>query len=430
MKEKPESKPVKRRGLKVAVYLVVLVVIAGGTWLVLKVLPLGMPDGEDYFKPIGERKLLKDEDGQWKYVMYQYDKLEYTGDTFGDWDESVQPLWKFAIAFTAYGMPSLALIDPENADMTQYVLWTMVKKMKSKKIWKDWIEVGFSEDPITYQNIMYKGHLNLMYGLYQLMSGDERFAREYTWLTRQIVDEMRKHHDIGRYDGTDCEPDRYFVQCNSIGLLSLHIYDKLYGTNYTENEVRWTLDFIHRRMVDPETGLYWFQYHPIHDNVERYLSGYTNAWAMVVLRPHDPEYNNKLYPVWKNVFVKEFGPYAYVKEYPDGGPSEMATGFGLWAAKEFGDVELFTKLRNSIDKAGELTWVPDRAMMMYRKGDNPLTNGFILSFKIHAGWNKILNHDWGYETPMEIPDVSDMTWKDVLPQEIHEIEYAPPPPAI
>jgi hypothetical protein len=417
-----KTKP-KRRGLKIFILcLVVVIIIAAGIWL-YKFLPTGMPDGEDYFKSIGERKLLEDEKGQWQYVRHLYGSMEASGDTFAGWDNHAQPFWKYAIAFTAYGMPSLALIDPENADMTKYMMWVMVKKMKSKKVWRDWVDMGFGEDPISYQNIMYKGHLNLMYGLYQLMSGDERFAKEYTWLTRQIVDEMRQHHEEGLYDGTNCEPDQYFVQCNSIGLLSLHIYDKLYGTNYTENEVRWALDFIHRRMVDPETGLYWMEYHPSHDNVERFLSGYTNAWAMVVLRPLDPEYNEKIYQSWKDVFVEEFGPYAYVKEFPDGGASPMATAFGIWAAKEFGDVELFTKLRNSTDKMGELTWVPKDAEMIYKKADNTLNNGTIFSFKIHAGWDEILNRDWGYETPMEIPDVSGMTWKDVLPQEIYEMEY-------
>ena len=52
--------------------------------------------------------------------------------------------------------------------------------------------------------------------LYQLISGDERFANEYTWLTDKIVAEMRKHHAEGRHEGADCEPGRYFAQCNSI----------------------------------------------------------------------------------------------------------------------------------------------------------------------------------------------------------------------
>jgi hypothetical protein len=228
-----------------------------------------------------------------------------------------------------------------------------------------------------------------MYALYQLMSGDEQFAREFTWLTRQIVDEMRQHHGDGRYEGANCEPDQYFVQCNSIALLSLHIYDQLYGTEYTKNEVQWALDFIHRRLVDPETGLYWMEYHPSHDNTERYLSGYTNAWSMVFLRPLEPEYNEKLYPVWKETLVSERGPYAWVSEVPEGGPEGMATMFGLWAAKEFGDVELFAKLRNSIDK-GNLMLDPERNEMKYESVDNTLMNGAVLAAKLHVGWDRLL----------------------------------------
>ena len=70
----------------------------------------------------------------------------------------------------------------------------MIQKMKSRLVWGDYTEMGFGEDPISFQNSMYKGHLNLMYGLYQLTTGDLRYAREYTWLTNQIVEEMRLHH--------------------------------------------------------------------------------------------------------------------------------------------------------------------------------------------------------------------------------------------
>lgn len=400
-------------------------VLFGATTLIAVVvvahfLPIGLPDAAQYFRPPGERVLLEDEEGQWAYLRNEYDLLEYTGDTFENWDPREQDMWKYGIAFAAYGMPSLAAIDPANADMVTYQTWVMIKKMKSKKVWQDWQAFGFGEDPISNQNIMYKGHLNLMYGLYQLMSGDERFAREFTWLTQQIVDEMGRHHEEGQYEGTNCEPDQYFVQCNSNGLLSLHIYDRLYGTEYTKNEVRWTLDFIHRRLVDPVTGLYWMEYHPSHDNTERYLSGYTNAWSLVFLRPVDPEYNEKLYPVWKETFVNEVGPYAWVAEVPGGGPEGTATVFGLWAAKEFGDVELFAKLRNSIDK-GNLTLDPENNEMKYDSADDTLINGTVLAAKLHVGWERLLEKDWGYAKIFEPPSIEGMTWKDLLPQEIHEM---------
>lgn len=209
---------------------------------------------------------------------------------------------------------------------------------------------------------MYKGHLNLMYGLYQFMSGDERFAKEYTWLTRQIV---------------------------------------------------------------AESGLYWHQYHPLDDVVETSLSGYTNAWSMVMLNYFEPEYNAGIYPKWKERFVVEIGPYAYVKEEPGGGVSQLATAYGLLAAREFRDVELFTKLRNSLDRFGGLGRVAVSDTMEYAKGDNTIANGMIFAFKIHAGWQQILENGRGPAKPTRIPRVDHMVWTDLLPNEIHE-SYIPP----
>ncbi len=408
----------RKKWRKPVILAIVLIIIGGGGGWVYTLLPTGLPDGEDYFKPIGERQLLEDEKGQWEYAYHQYSKLEVTGDEFKGWDKDLQNHWRYAIAFAAYGMPSLCLVAPEEAGPAKHMMAIMIDKMKSKKVWRDFVDYGMGPDPISYQNIMYKAHLNLMYGLYQLISGDERYAKEYTWLTRQILAEMRKHHKEGRYEGANCEPDRYFAQCNSISLLSLHIYDKLYGTRYTENEVQWTLDFVRQKMTDPETGLFYYVYHPTRDSVDPYLSGYTNAWTLAALKIFDPEYYAELYDVWKKTFVKEIGPYAMVREVPDGGPSQRAHMFGLWASKEFKDVALFTKLRNAIDKQAELYRDGETTEYKYRKANNQLYNAGLLWIKLHVGFDTIINHDWGIKTPMTIPDTTGMTWKDVLHQEI------------
>lgn len=132
MKKSKNKKPA-RKGLRTAIYLIILVaILSGGIWL-YNFLPTGMPDAEKYFKPIGERKLLDDEKGQWQYVRSQYDHLGASGDTFKDWDPAGMNMWKYAIAFSSYGMPSLSLIDPENKDMAKYTMWLMINKMKSKK---------------------------------------------------------------------------------------------------------------------------------------------------------------------------------------------------------------------------------------------------------------------------------------------------------
>lgn len=360
-----------------------------------------------------ESQLLPDEERQWNYVANLYRKMDATGETFKMWDPEQQDWWKYAIAFTAYGLPSLAMLDPSRRDSAIFFLSLMIEKMKSKKVWEDWQIYGFGDDPICRHNIMYKGHLNLMYALYQLIGGDGRYTAEFTWLTRNIAEEIRESEGK-KFQGVVCEPDQYFAQCNAVGLLSLYIYDKIYGTQYRSREIVRVLDFLNRKMRDPLTGLYWESYHPSHDVSVRQLSGYANAWTLSMLRVFDPQGFERLYPIWKKTFVKELGPLAFVRENPGGGASRIATLFGLLAAKEFGDVQLFNKLRWTIDTLGGLHRDLETDTLSYFFADNTLLNGMTLSFKMHRGWSDILNYPWPRAEPRVAPEVGNLTWRDVL----------------
>jgi hypothetical protein len=409
--------------------LAVIALLALGSlvWAGARYLPLGLSDADRYFDPPGDRRLQPDEIGQLTDVLNEYGSLSTSGDLFDGWNREQRLFWKYTIAFSSYGLPSAMLIAPEKQPVLGHLFFMMIQKMKSRLVWGDFTELGFGEDPISFQNIMYKGHLNLMFGLYQLTTGDVRYAREYTWLTNQIVEEMRLHHR-GVYEGTTCEPDHWFVECNTIGMLSLHLYDRLFGTSYSENEVAWTLDFIQERMVDPESGLFYRQYHPSHDVVDTRLLGYNNAWIITFLRPIRPEWSERLYPVWKQTFVHEFGPYATVDGEKGGSPDPIAHVFGMWAAKEMGDVDLYRKLRNATDALVGLKTDPATGGMSYDSEDGILMNGVTLATKFHAGWRRVLEHDWGNAGPMAVPDVADMAWTDVLPVEVYSLDPERPMP--
>ncbi len=374
--------------------------------------PFGLPNAKKYFDPIGQRTLQKDEIGQFNYVYNTYELMDITGDEFIGWDTSEHLRWRYGIAFSSYAMPSIAMISQEHADRAKHAMYLMIKKMKSPKVWGDWISYGMGDDPISEGNVMYKGHLNLMYGLYQLMTGNEEFSREFTWLTSRIIDEMRRHHIEGKHEGADCEPGRYFAQCNSISLLSLKIYDKLYGTNYSAVEASWTINFIKQKMTDQNNGFYLKMYNTKHQFCNPQLSGYTNAWTMTFLRVYEQKYNEDLYSVWKENFTQELGPFAYVKEDLEAGASPLAHLTGLLAAKEFEDISLFRKLRNSIDR--KLYQKDDLNHYLYSNINNPIYNGPILWTKVHVGWKKVLEYDWGYTKNFSIPNIDNMQWTDVL----------------
>ena len=401
-------------------HLIIILALVGLAVLLYLVLPLGHSSATNYFESVGERELQKDEIGQFNYVYNTYEHLSFTGDEFKGWNPKEQLFWRYGIAFGAYAMPSIAMISEEHSDRAIHCLKNMIVKMKSKKVWGDWTEYGLSDDPITKGNIMYKGHLNLMYGLYQLVSGDEAFSEEYTWLTNKIVDEMRVNHKEGKHEGADCEPGRYFAQCNSISLLSLKIYDQLYGTTYSAVEARWTIDFIKEKMTDKEYGFYLKMYQTNSRFCNPLLSGYTNAWSMAFLRPFDKEYNESLYGTWKDHFVKEIGPYAYVKEDPEAGASPLATMTGMMVAKEFGDKNLWNKLRNSIDR--NIYQSSEDFHFLYQEVNNPIYNGPLLWTKVHVGWEEILAHNWKGNHKYEKPEVEHLAWVDILPQELFLID--------
>jgi len=399
---------------KLAVLLVLTALVA-----ILVLLPWGMPDAQRYFDPIGEREIQQDEAGQLVATLEEFMKLSHSGDEFTGWNTEHQAFWKYAISFAAYGLPSAMIIDPDNKDQYRVAMDNMIWKMKSKKVWQDFTDRGFGPDPITVQNIMYKGHLNLMYALYQLSTGDQRYAREFTWLTQNIVEEMNLHHQ-GFYEGNTCEPNAWFVECNVIGMLSLHIYDKLYGTQYTQNEVQWSLDFIMGRMRDEETGLFYRAYIPNHDVVRPQIKGYTNAWVLTFLNVFVPDEMAKSYPGYKEHLTLEYGPYAAARLAINHKEDQIAQIFALWAAKEFGDVSLFEKLRNAADKFGKLQDHRPSGGLAYAGTNNTIINGVILGSKLHVGWNTLLNYDWGHEgLPLSIPDTQNMTWLDLLPNKIY-----------
>ncbi|MFT6408913.1 MAG: hypothetical protein ACJAQ6_002335 [Arenicella sp.] len=397
--------------------LLIASVALGLAWGAFKILPFGLPPVEAYFAPIEQRKLQEDEIGQIISVEETFFGLSLSGDDFKGWDTSRRDFWKYSIAFSAYGIPSLIMIDPENKQRYQALMDAMIWKMKSKRVWSDFTERGFGADPITVQNIMYKGHLNLMYGLYHLSTGDLRYAREHAWLTEQIAKEMRLHHN-GKYEGVTCEPNAWFVECNAIGMLSLHVFDKLYGTKYTENEIQWSLNFIMNRMRDPDTGLFYRAYLPNHDLIKKELRGYTNAWILSFLKPFAAQQMEQIYPSFKTHLVESIGPYAAVLNYTNGEPDQVAQIFGLWAAKEHNDQALFEKLRNVVDKFGGLQPLGQNNGMVYDDPNSVLINGVVLASKVHLGWDAVLAHPWpASQAQTAIADTQELEWKDILPQQ-------------
>jgi hypothetical protein len=332
----------------------------------------------DYFNQQAAGQLTADE---WKDFHSLQEFMNLPAAMFDGYDQPATK-WKYGLAFTAYALANVPYVQPGQRVAMGHYIDKLIQKMKQKAVWVHWVDLGYGNDYLSKHNIMYKGHLNLMYGLYGLIYGGDKWDKDFTWLT----DKISKEIDETPYSGVTCEPDDYYVQCNTIGIYSLLLYDKLHGTDHSKQVNNW-LKFIKSRLIVEPYGLFTRSYHPEHDYVDDVVSGYANAWSITYLHAIDPAFAETLYPKFKDTFVKNAGTMAYATEYPGGDLDGQASVITLALAKEMGDQVLFDKILNLVEKYNAPSF---NGPTVSYKGIDKNGQGFILFSKINIGLGKLL----------------------------------------
>ena len=378
---------------KAIAILAALVILAAGSFIFYaRVLPHPETAAKDYFEQYEKQKLTPEVEMQLRGVQEHFlNPFVVDFEMYGDMPPG---LYRYPIAFTTYALACVAKIDPSYKTFCSHYMDKLIQKMKEKVVWEDWIKAGFGPDPVAKQNIMYRGHVNLMYGLYQLTSGDTKYEEEYKAFCKALYEEMKQTEKEGKYCGMSCEPDDYFIQCNTIGMYSLAVYDTIYkDANYSELIGPW-LEWTKKRMVQPEYGVFRNSYHMEHDFAEDLVSGYATGWSIAFLAALDPEFARSLYPSFKEAFVRKKlgGLYCYATERPGGEPDDVATMFALFAASAMRDEELFAGLINSVEKLGGKKI--QGQMLVYENLPSPYS-GAILFSKVNIGLEKLIDKkDW------------------------------------
>ena len=321
------------------------------------------------------------------------------------WDRDLQDFWRYPLAFCCYGMLSMAMIEPGlKPELCEYARKTVLL-MKDAPIWDEWVRYGFCDNPITKDNIMYKGHLHFVYGVYRLLSGSTEFDEEYRFLTDIILREYESNSQNPEtpYYGIQCEPDQYFPQCNSVAMISMKIHDLIFGTDYNEKYSVPIYDFIRTHMSDRDTGLFFSKYHPSHDQAEPYVTGFTNGWALTMLHPYNPALLEDGYRVFMKYYLKPMmgGHAAYLRDYASYDEAstgvEESTGqfYTLALCKEFNDPirwELFARYFRAVygteirDGTARLT--------LARPEDESYIHNYLLWGEVHQPWAQVYAYDW------------------------------------
>jgi hypothetical protein len=181
---------------------------------------------------------------------------------------------RYQIAFAAYGCAAMAAQTPAYRELVERQLRDMSERLCDTRIWsysaKYWKYGDDAPDPCKYENVMYTGHLIHVMGLYENMTGDQRFSTDgwdFLW-----IDGRKQHYTLdkavrGLYEqsvvspsgGICCEPGLVFIDCNNHSASGFVLHDLVHGTEYAKANTKW-FDWMRAnfRNCVPGTKAYFF----------------------------------------------------------------------------------------------------------------------------------------------------------------------------
>ncbi|MFQ5854322.1 MAG: hypothetical protein ACE5LU_01575 [Anaerolineae bacterium] len=457
-----------------ALVLVVAVLAAFGSFeFVLKQKPFATAD--DYWVQLGRHELTPDVVAQWDYVLGTVDSISHLQKPYFDvpdpydttmfkrwveenkddevqlrkvyyafsndpdygWPQATQGVpWMLAIAPITWAAPSVAIIEPGRSAEAAFVVREFIEVLRSPAGWKDYaIDEGWG-DPFYY-NMQWKGPLLIAEGLYTLMTGDKkRYGPEMRALAHSLYEthlgNLSNPMGEGYSAGVVCEPNHWFPQCNSMGILGLQLYDKAFGVDPKYNVLigeayrKGVIEFLKQEMTDPNTGMIYRRWHPYGpQQADKDLSGFSNIFVAMMLRRFEPEFTENMYQHVRSRYIRRLplGIGAFMLEVPERdvynqlvnrgadlpgmiGESAINIFLAMGATREFDDKETFdlineflTNVTHPYYRQGELRFDETNEEPSGIEGFTvgQLFNqysGWWLFGKVHLGWETILNHDW------------------------------------
>ncbi len=361
-----------RRNLVLLVFIFVLLALISVIFL-----HTSLP-ADDYFR---KGTLPRDVLEQYAYIK---DFALQPADRFAGYEGVPQRQWKFQIAFFFYSVCSMAYLDPDFDEEIPQTLRLLLAKMQQRPVWEDWLTDGFGEDPLKQNNMMYRGHLALMFNLYEYVTGDTQYSARAKQITGALHDELLQHP----FYGVLCEPDNYYIACNSVAQLSYLFYDRLHGTQLSAVRTPW-LAWIRKNMRE-RSGLLATVYHPREGTKERYQTARHNGWDLVFLRTIAPQFADSLYAKFREQMIRSVAGFAWAAKRPGGfWPDAPGTGFAMAAAHAMKDTVLFGKFLRALQLGGGP--VREDGRLFYRRSN--LLGDTILLFAKVCCFDELLKTD-------------------------------------
>jgi hypothetical protein len=302
--------------------------------------------------------------------------------------------YRYQLAFIGYGLCSVVAGEPALRTEGREIFTRLIEKMEHPTTLAYWKALGYGGDGGTRKNVMYRGHLNLMYALAHDRFGETRFDERFHTLSRALFDEISAERPIC------CEPDHLFIQCNAVTVLSLFLHDRAFGTGYASAGKR-LLAWAREHMPLEGTTLVREDYRPSTGQSSTRQAGYANAWTIAFLAPVPglTEDARGMYADWKQTFVEPWPFFGVVKGAPAGerltmeemlSSSLLATTFGLLAAREEGDERLHRRLERTVAYVERLVNSFQWMLPPTRRVQARTFRTIALFARTFRGWNEVL----------------------------------------
>lgn len=309
----------------------------------------------------------------------------------GSWDgfyQAQSPSMNFALryqlAFGAYAVAMLSQHTPAYRAPYAEALRGAIEKMLDVAAWGYWrapqtpsgggtlsssghvevllsphqrVPAGPPSDPVAQDNLQYSGHLSTMLGLYEKVTGDERYDQPftlvdpesgvgYTYTHGEVAGRIFSQMRQNSFGGVCCERGMAYVPCNNHALASNNLHDAIHGTDYSKANGGW-LRTVRRKMVlkGPSVrGVFGTTYIKDAHVAAPIAFNFTDVWGLAFMLPFDRPLVRKLYSKFKQK-VSKAGEGAYVGSSSVSEKMEISdvpinTGFGVALARGIGDGKL------------------------------------------------------------------------------------------
>ncbi len=289
----------------------------------------------------------------------------YSGHTC-DWRRFYRPRKEMLNFATRYHLvyPALAYFielkgNPSRANGIRPQLDTIYRGLLEPRCWTYWhTELEEATWPLQERNLTYAGRLATFVGLYIDAFGEPPADRieiddrstTYNDLSQNLWKQMSESPSCG----VSCYHDQSMVMCNAHMLINNVLHDRLFGTNFASSNADWLVTVEDNLLRHDEEGpLFFFGTEPNKPTPikEKRALG-ADIWAMFLMSGVVPSRVSEWFERWQRNIVYngkighvEVAAWEAEHEFSS---SELATAWAFCLAKELGQDDRASKLRNSL----------------------------------------------------------------------------------